>query len=65
MRVGDYVMTEDGEMGRIVDDSSKFGWFYVSLPSQCFSSIRSRSSLTLIDPAVADILTAVNLNEEK
>jgi hypothetical protein len=65
MKKGDWVLTHDGEVGRIVDGSTTHGYYYIALPSQSFSSIRSSSSLTVFDPAVSDILTAVNINEEK
>ena len=64
MKVGDWVITEEGEVGNIVDESSRYGWFFVAIPSLCFSSIRSQQSLTRIDPAVSDILTAVNNERE-
>ena len=69
MKKGDWVITEEGELGKIVDESSRYGWYFVALDSQAFSSIRSGKSLIKFDPAVADILNAIgtvpNTNERK
>lgn len=63
MKKGDWVITHDGEVGKIVDESTTHGYYFIALPSQSFSAIRYKHYLTKLDPAVSDILNAVNTNE--
>jgi uncharacterized protein YbgA (DUF1722 family) len=62
MKVGDYVLVKDEGVGKItlVAFHPKYHLVWLLESSQKFAVLRHEERMTLLDPAVADILTAVN-----
>jgi hypothetical protein len=64
MKVGDWVVHEDGRIGQItLLHSMDRGYHLVDYQDNTFARATHHSHLTVFDPAVSDILTAVNTNE--
>lgn len=64
MKVGDWVAHEDGRVG-YVTLLNHFKGFHLVMFDDTFARATPHVYLTVIDPAVVDILTAVKTNEEK
>ena len=62
MKVGDYVLVEGEGLGKItlLAFHPKYHLVWLLESSQKFAVLRHESVLTKFDPAVGDILTAVN-----
>jgi hypothetical protein len=68
MKVGDWVAHEDGRVGVItLMDFNAFGggrrYHLVDFQDNTFAKMTHDQCLTVLEPVVADILTAVNTNE--
>lgn len=66
---GDWVIHEDGRIGRITLtdylENNARGYHLVDFQDNTFARLTHEHYLKPFDPAVSDILTAVNINEEK
>ena len=61
MKVGDWVVHEDGRIGEItITNYTDRGYHLVDYKDNTFARMTHHSQLTVFDPAVSDILTAVN-----
>lgn len=70
MNKGDWVMDTNGRLGQITlrefyPDSSNKGYHLVDFKDKSFARLIHEQYLTPFDPAVSDILNAVNNLEEK
>ena len=61
MKAGDYVLVKGEGFGKITltDFTPKYHLVWLLESSQSFPALRSESVMTLLDPAVSDILNAV------
>ena len=64
MKVGDWVIHEDGRIGYITLLNFSPSYHLV-MYDKTFARNTHYMYLTVLDPAVADILTAVNTNERE
>jgi len=64
MKVGDWVVHEDGRVGKITVMHFDVG-FHLVMYDNTFARNTHQKFLTVLEPAVGDILTAVQHNEEK
>lgn len=66
MKAGDWVITESGRIGQItlLNFNAK-GYHLVDYQDNTFARVTHEHYIKPFDPAVSDILTAVNINEEK
>lgn len=65
MKRGDWVVHEDGRLGRITMTDFRVGYHLVDFLDNTFARATYHLYLKPFDPAVSDILTAVNTNERE
>jgi len=65
MKKGDWVVTEDGHIGYVTMYTFMTDYSLVQFKGSPVASMQRKDSLTKLDPAVGDILNAVNTNERK
>ena len=58
-------MDGEGKMGRVTLYRFMEDWSLVQFEGMPMASMRRKTTLIPVDPAVGDILTAVNTKEEK
>jgi hypothetical protein len=61
----DWVVSIDGEVGYITLYNFMQDYSLVQFKDMPMASMRRKDTLTPVDPAVSDILTAVNTNERE